>query len=265
MTDDLLAEIEQLKQRLANSQKLESLGQLTSGIAHEINTPLQYIGDNMEFLRESFEELLSLFPKMRGLDDSIDLEYYEEEIPAALRQNLEGIKNLSQLVRSMKSFTHPGQGSPEPTDVNRLVEDMVTVSRNQWKYVATMEMNLGSSVGLVDVYPGEIGQVVLNLVVNAAHAIEDYGDSGEIQVTTERQDKEIVIEIKDNGAGVPKEIQQKVFEPFFTTKPAGKGTGQGLALAKEIIEERHKGSLALESQPGSTVFTIRIPDVGAVE
>ena len=273
--------------QLRQAQKLEAIGQLAAGIAHEINTPVQYIGDNAAFLRDSFEETYATLGKLVAHLDRIksfggpaaeeaesalaqigksDLDYLGQEIPRAIQQSVEGVARITRIVSAMKDFSHPGGEDKSPTDLSRAIESTATVSRNVWKYVANLETEFDPSLSLVPCYPDEFNQVILNLIVNAAHAIEEArtratnDQRGRICVRTRRVDGEAEISVSDDGAGIPEEIQSRVFEPFFTTKPVGKGTGQGLAIVHAVIVERHHGRITLESSPGhGTTFRLYLP------
>jgi PAS domain S-box-containing protein len=269
-----------LEQQLAQASRLESIGQLAAGIAHEINTPVQYVSDNTRFLTESFDEVLTALRTMEPLADkedstagqvrtvlsTIDLDFLGEEIPSALAQSLEGLDRVAQIVRAMKDFSHPGQGQVE-ADLNRAVESTVQVSRNEWRYVAELDLDLDPDVGMVRCHEGELKQALLNIVVNAAQAIaegcgegEAAGKSGHISLRTERTPNGVRITIADNGPGMDESVKAKIFDPFFTTKPVGKGTGQGLSMAYAVIN-KHGGTLAVDSVPNSgTSFTIDLPN-----
>lgn len=277
-------ERDELHAQLQLTQKLESIGELAAGIAHEINTPAQYVSDNLSFLRESFVDFEAVLDAMSKLlnavlegssaseaaaklseaIESADLEYLLEEIPASLDQGKAGIGKIREIVLALKDFSHPGSGNPEPTDINRLVESTVTVARNEYKYVADVELAFEESLPAVSCIASAVAQVVLNIVVNAAHAIGDQSerrDRGKITVTTRTLDEtKVEIQISDNGPGVPESIQCKVFDPFFTTKEVGRGTGQGLAISRRVITEQHAGQLLLESEPGEgATFRIILP------
>jgi PAS domain S-box-containing protein len=272
MLKQTLQERDRLEDNLRQAQKLEAIGQLAAGIAHEINTPTQYVGDNLRFLKESFGELDSVIeqlveaggsPARKALDDA-DFEYLKEEIPRALNQSLEGVDRVAKIVRAMKEFSHPAR-EKTATDLNRAIQSTITVASNEWKYVAEMEMDLDSNLPAVHCSPAEFNQVVLNIVVNAAHAISDVvGDGGKgkgrIRVKTRADGDWAVIEIGDTGSGMPAHVQQRIFEPFFTTKEVGKGTGQGLAIAHNVVVDKHGGTIKVASAPGAgTTFTIRLP------
>ena len=268
-----------LEQQLAQATRLESIGQLAAGIAHEINTPVQYVSDNTRFLVESFDEVLSTLRALEALavDDvpvndqlqallkGVDLEFLGSEIPSALNQSLEGLDRVAQIVRAMKDFSHPGEGRIA-ADLNRAVESTVQVSRNEWRYVADLDLDLHPDVGMVRCHEGELKQVLLNIVVNAAQAIagaktrEDADTMGRITLRTERVDGGVRITIADDGPGMDESIRKKIFDPFFTTKPVGQGTGQGLSMAYAVIQ-KHGGTLAVTSSPGAgSTFTIDLPD-----
>jgi len=267
-----LEERDRLEDNLRQAQKLEAIGQLAAGIAHEINTPTQYVGDNLRFLKESFGELdglLKQLVKLGGAPASkllgeADFDYLKEEIPRALNQSLEGVDRVAKIVRAMKEFSHPAR-EKTATDLNRAIQSTITVASNEWKYVAEVEMDLDTNMPAVHCSPAEFNQVVLNMVVNAAHAIGDVvGDGakgkGKIKVKTRPDGEWAVVEISDSGCGMPPHIQQRIFDPFFTTKEVGKGTGQGLAIAHNVVVDKHGGTIKVISAPGQgTTFVIRLP------
>lgn len=274
-----------LENRLAQAQKLESIGQLAAGIAHEINTPTQYVGDNTRYLEDVFNDLLKVLNKydellrcvkdgkptedlvkeVEVLVDEVDIEYLSKDIPEAIAQTLQGVERVTKIVRSMKDFSHPGVKEKTAVDINKAIDSTITVARNEWKYVAELETKFDPSLPKVVCYIGEFNQVVLNLIINAVHAIADGFESvpngkGRIDVSTHRDDDWVEIRISDNGKGIPKNIQPKIFDPFFTTKEVGKGTGQGLAISYNVIVEKHGGSLNFNTEEGTgTTFIIRIP------
>jgi signal transduction histidine kinase len=280
-----VTEHEILGQQLRQAQKLEAIGQLAAGIAHEINTPIQYVGDNTRFLQESwasFNELFAITREMRqeatagpilpktlqrldALAQESDLEYLQTEIPHAIEQSLEGIQRVTKIVRAMKEFSHPGSEEKKAVDINQAIETTITVARNEWKYVSDMETHFAPDLPLVLCHAGEFNQVILNLLINAAQAIaQAVGDGsqgkGEIVVSTGRAQDSAEISIADTGVGIPEAVRSRIFEPFFTTKPVGKGTGQGLALAHTAIVRRHGGKIWFDSELGKgTTFYIRIP------
>jgi len=271
--------------QLRHSQKLESIGQLAAGIAHEINTPTQYLGDNIRFLQTSFHDLNEIHAAYacvmaaaarNELTQELLAETSEtiqrnnhtfllKEIPKAIQQSLEGVDRVARIVRAMKDFSHPGTGRKTPIDLNKAIETTMTVAGNEWKYVARVETDLAPNLPLVPCMPGEFNQVILNLVVNAAHAIGDVVDGskkemGLIRVSTRLVDDFVEIRVKDTGTGIAEKIRDRVFDPFFTTKPVGKGTGQGLAIAHNVIVDQHQGQIFFESEIGvGTVFIIRLP------
>jgi PAS domain S-box-containing protein len=269
-------ERQQMEVQLRHAQKLESIGSLAAGIAHEINTPTQYIGDNASFLGSVLPDLLGsvaaqrrilsarraqgvLTPEEAGLlrrIEDLDLDYLADEIPKAVRQTLEGVSRVAAIVGAMKDFSHPGGESKVPADLNKAIESTLLVSRNEWKYVARLESDLDPALPQVPCLQGEINQTVLNLVVNAAHAIEEAlggrhtGRLGVIRVATRQVDREVRISVSDTGNGIPEAIRERIFEPFFTTKPVGKGTGQGLAIVHAVVVEKHGGRLEVETESG---------------
>ncbi|HEX9652456.1 MAG TPA: ATP-binding protein [bacterium] len=278
-----------IESQLSQAQKLESIGRLAAGVAHEINTPIQYVGDNTRFLNDAFKDLSVLFGQFMDVTntckacgkgcahmgqkigeiesfcESIDLDYLLDEIPQAITQSLSGIERVGQIVRAMKEFSHPGSQEKTLIDINKAIENTVTVSRNEWKYVANVATEFDPSLPVVPCLPGEMNQVFLNLIVNAAHAITDvkkrYPErEGAITIRTQDNGDFVEIRISDNGTGIPEEAQMKVFEPFFTTKELGKGTGQGLAIARSVVVEKHGGQISFETEMGEgTTFVIRLP------
>jgi PAS domain S-box-containing protein len=270
------------ERQLAQAEKLRSIGQLTAGIAHEINTPIQYLGDNIRFLSEAFAELLEAVrpgrerpgdspPGAAGAPEpaadlsAVDLDYLLAEIPEAIRHSLEGVERISRIVRAMKEFAHPGREEKSRVDLNAVIETTITVARNAWKYVAEMRTDFDPALPPVLCHPGEISQVVLNLIINAAQAIEERirttgAEKGEIAVSTGRRGQWVEIRVRDNGIGVPEEIRPHIFDPFFTTKEIGRGSGQGLAICYPVVVERHGGRVSFESEAGrGTEFTVALP------
>lgn len=274
-----------LESQLAQAQKLESIGQLAAGIAHEINTPTQYVGDNLRFFHDAYEDMAKLLESYSGLLQSakkgepteglvgkidklaeeIDLDYLREEIPKAIEQSLDGVGRVAKIVRAMKEFSHPGSEEKTAVDINKAIESTITVARNEWKYFAELETDFDPTLPLVPILPGDFNQVVLNMIVNAAHAIADVvGDGsqekGKIKIVTRKTGDHVEIRISDTGAGIPEEIRHKVFDPFFTTKEVGKGTGQGLAISRNVVVDKHGGSISLESEEGKgATFIISLP------
>jgi signal transduction histidine kinase len=267
-----------LESQLAQAQKLESIGQLAAGIAHEINTPAQYVGDNIRFVRDSFTEMDALLGSLQQLAaasappagalaealQKADLEFLREEIPKALEQSADGCQRISAIVKAMKEFSHPG-ADKTPVDLNRAIQSTITVATNEWKYVADIRTELDPALPHVTCLLGEFNQVILNMLVNAAHAITDVvgdGASGKglISVTTRHLGDFAEICISDTGCGITAQIRERIFDPFFTTKQVGKGTGQGLAIAHDVIVNKHAGTIALESEPGKgSTFIIKLP------
>lgn len=270
-----ITQTKRLERQLAQAQKLESIGQLAAGIAHEINTPIQYIGDNTRFLENAFSDLVSAHAnpaetsgaRAVGGPEAIDeetLKYLRNEVPAAIGHMIEGIDQVARIVRAMKEFSHPSALEKVPVDLNRAIESTVLVSKNEWKYVAEVKTDLDPSLPTVPSVAGELNQVILNLIVNAAHAIgdvvKDSGKKGLIHIRTSLAGEFAEIRISDSGCGIPQDLQSKVFDPFFTTKPVGKGTGQGLAIAHSVVVQKHGGAIHLESEIGrGTTFVIQLP------
>ncbi len=293
-------DITQIKVREAmatHETKMQSIGRLAAGIAHEINTPVQYVSYNAGFLEGAFADLLRLVEAYRGAiagarqaatggdvrlpaqaldavdqaEREADLAYLVAEIPAAVANSRKGLRQVADIVRAMRQFSHPGGGEKTFFDLNAALRDALLVSRNAWKDVAEMVLDLDPGLPAVCGLPQEMGQVFLNLVLNAAQAIEEtrgdrIGPAGTITVRTSREDGFVTVSVADTGPGIPEEIRPRIFDPFFTTKEVGKGTGQGLALVYAVVE-RHGGDISLETSPGrGTVFTVRLPlDAPAVK
>lgn len=265
-----------MMERLSESNKFESLGTLAGGIAHEINTPTQFVSDNLRFLEEGIETLLDIaqhaapLAQMPGAESFAqklalaDIDFLKNELPAATAQALDGMRRIGEIVRAIKEFSYPSSKTPAPFDLNHAIESTATVTKNQWKYVAEMELDLAPDLPLVTAVEGEINQVLLNVIVNAAQAIaEKKSDApGRIVITTRKADENVEIRISDTGPGMSDEVRQKIFEMFFTTKPPGQGTGQGLAITHAIIH-RHGGRIDVKSEPGAgAIFTILLPIEG---
>lgn len=271
-----------LEGQLRQAQKLEGIGQLAAGIAHEINTPIQFVADNVTFLRDSWisahqlvrryrieirnaERLLppGIVADLKEAERKCDLDFIVAEVPHAIDHALDGAQRVAKIVRAMKEFSHPDSGEKTATDLNKAIESTITVARNEWKYVAQVATELDENLPAVVCYPGDINQVILNLLVNAAHAIKEKmkeGEMGQITVCTRMRDEVVQISITDNGAGIPESIRTRVFDPFFTTKEVGKGTGQGLSLAHTVVVKKHSGKIWFESEIGrGTTFFIELP------
>ncbi len=270
---------------LRQAQKMESIGQLAAGIAHEINTPIQYVGDNTRFLETAFQDLLRVvrvaeriaevetpssldaetLAALRAEMAQADLPYLTGEVPTAIVQSLDGVQRVSHIVRAMKEFSHPGAKSMAPVDLNHALETTLTVSRNEWKYVADAETSFDPALPPVPCLAGEINQVFLNLLVNAAHAIADVvgdgsGVKGTIRVSTAVVGEHAEIRISDTGTGIPESARDRIFDPFFTTKGVGKGTGQGLTIARNVVVVGHRGTIDFETESGrGTTFIVRLP------
>lgn len=272
-TELALEDLQSAQAQLFQAQKLESVGQLAAGVAHEINTPVQYVSDNTAFLRDSFADFVAAFGHMADLaretdDEAVtaylrdaDIDFLIAEFPQALDQSKDGLDRVAEIVRAMKDFSHPGRELGD-ADLNQAVVSTTTVSRSEWKYVAELELDLDQTMPLVCCNEGQIKQVILNLIVNAAHAISDAttdSRQGLITARTRRLNETITIEIIDNGCGMTPDIQTRVFDQFFTTKDVGRGTGLGLAMAHEIITSQG-GSIRVSSAVGiGTTFTIELP------
>ena len=288
--ETLAAEVQaraKIEIELRQAQKLEAVGRLASGVAHEINTPIQFVNDNIHFVRDAMGDLVTLVKRYQDVQQAVlsadaslegaqelareateaeetaDLAYLLENVPVALERSLDGIDRVAKIVQSMKAFAHPDQDSKVAVDLNQAVASTLTIARNEYKYVADVETEYGA-LPPVTCHVGEINQAVLNLIVNAAHAIADVVQGTErrglIRVRTCVEAGAAVISISDSGGGIPPHIRDRIFEPFFTTKEVGKGTGQGLFIARSVIAEKHGGSLTFETETGKgTTFYVRLP------
>lgn len=282
-----LTERKRMEVDLRHAQKLETVGQLAAGIAHEINTPTQYVSDNVVFLERAFSKLLVVASTATSLLDDAEagsltperiasgrkalaaakLAFLEKQVPPAFEQSIDGLARIAKIVGAMKEFSHPSRGEKTTVDLNHAVETTLAVARNEWKYVADMVLKLDPTLPPFPALRDELSQVILNLVVNAAHAIaaaaEDRGeaaDKGTITISTYLDGEFVTLSIEDNGTGIPESIREKIFDPFFTTKQVGKGTGQGLAIARSIIIDKHGGTIDVASEEGrGTTFIVRLP------
>jgi two-component system, NtrC family, sensor kinase len=274
-------EKEKIQTRLLQAQKLESVGQLAAGIAHEINTPTQFIGTNIDFLDEAVQDLSVFVKQVQTVADSApeeigekirdgleeaDWEYLAEELPRAIAQSRDGVKRVSSIVLAMKEFSHPSSREKVAQDLNHIIETTATVARNEWKFVANLNLQLDPELPQVPLLADEIGQVILNILVNGAHAIkEKIGDNpeaekGTITISTSKVHDYIELRIHDTGNGIPEKARDHIFDPFYTTKEVGRGTGQGLAISRDVITEKHGGNIVFQTETGKgTEFIVTLP------
>ena len=270
-----------LERQLLQSQKMEALGSLSSGIAHEINTPTQYVRDNIKFLQDAFLAYDGFYKTVDHVKDSLqpeirdeiteaitkqDIAFFSGEAPQALSQSLEGVGRISEIVGAIKGFSYPATEDIVYVDLNEALKNTIIVSRNQWKPFTQMKTEFDENLPLVPCIPGKLTQVILNLIVNATHAIEEKTKGVEdpennfITLSTSATKKNVTIKVSDTGCGIPKENMTKIFNPFFTTKEVGKGTGQGLSISYDIVVKKHGGTLTVESEPGKgTTFIVELP------
>jgi signal transduction histidine kinase len=279
-----------MQKELNQAQRLESIGQLAAGIAHEINTPMQFLSDNIEYLSEctdkffevvdayernlSDKEQRSWLERRQELEEIIARNRFDvirQQIPSAISESLDGVRRVIEIVRAMKEFSHQGQAEKVGVDLNNAVRSTVMISRNRWKYVADVETELDPDLPTLRCVPAEINQVLLNLVVNAADAVADKVGTdgqtkGKINVRTRSDGPQVIVEVEDTGCGIPTEIRERIFDPFFTTKDVGKGTGQGLAICYNIVVLKHRGSIEVDSEPGAgTTFRVLLPTCPPVD
>jgi PAS domain S-box-containing protein len=263
------------------AQKLESIGRFAAGLAHEINTPIQYVGDSVHFLQSAFADLSNLFlayraavanpgsagladaaTQLKALEAACDFEFLVQEVPKAFTRSLEGAERVAAIVRAMREFAYPHGEEHVAADLNHAIATTLTVARSEYKYAARIDLQLGELPPVV-CNPGELNQVFLNLIVNAAHAIQDSDKdacTGCIAITTRQIDETVEIAIADNGCGIAPESLDKIFDPFYTTKEVGRGTGQGLAIARSIVVDKHGGRIEVASTVGSgTRFVVLLP------
>ncbi|GIF22377.1 PAS domain S-box-containing protein [Actinoplanes tereljensis] len=267
-----VSERRRLEMELQHSRRLQSVGRLAAGVAHEINTPIQFIGDNVRFIEEAFTgfvKVLDAYEKLCPAEaaapieeviEAADLEYLREETPIAIGQCLEGVTQVAHIVRAMKAFGHPGGEAKEPADLNEAIQNTIIVAANEINFVADVTTDL-ADLPMVPCRIGDINQTMLNLIINAAHAIESANRGrGTIHITTQVQRDHAVIEVADTGTGVSPEIADKLFDPFFTTRDVGGGTGQGLALVRTLVVDRHGGEVDFTTEPGAgTTFRVLLP------
>jgi len=280
-----LAQLRGTQAKLIQAQKLEAIGQLAAGIAHEVNTPTQYVSDNTVFAQKAVAALITALqttmavvqaakagtvdPELIAIADAAVLKakvpYLVKQLPRALDQSQEGLERIASIVRAMKEFSHPSGSEKKPVNLREAIETTIAVARNEWKYVAEVELDMAAELPLVPALRDEFNQVILNLIVNAAHAIGESTTGGalgkgKISITGRMLGEQVEIRISDTGAGIPEGARAKVFEPFFTTKEVGKGTGQGLAIAYSVIVDKHQGTIAFETEVNrGTTFVICLP------
>jgi signal transduction histidine kinase len=285
LTMNDLTSRKKIESQLRQDEKMRTIGQLAAGIAHEINTPTQYINDNLHFLHDGFQDIIQLLdryaqwakaekegnlpnethPSLEDLIQKINLSYLMEEIPGAIQQSMEGASNIGRIVQAMKQFSHPGSKEKQLVNIEQIINNTIAITRNLWKYVTEITTDFGPETPLVPCMAEKMQQVFLNLIVNAKDAIEEKfsresGEKGLIHITARKKEEVLEIRIADNGPGIPPSIREHIFEPFFTTKEVGKGSGQGLAICHSILVEEHQGCIEVETEEGKgTTFILCLP------
>jgi len=280
-----LDELRLTQAKLLQAQKLQAIGQLAAGIAHEVNTPAQYVTDNVSFLQRAFDKLWKLIEAQSNVVEAVragdatpqaveavdaarasaKLDYLARQVPRAIEQSMAGLGQVSSIVKAMKEFSHPSGTEKQPFDLHDVIESTSIVAKSEWKYVADLEFDFDWNLPAVLLLRNEFSQVLLNLIVNAAHAIADSlppssTEKGKIVISTKSVGENVEVRIKDTGAGIPEAVRGRIFEPFFTTKEVGKGTGQGLAIAYSVVVDKHGGSISFETEEGrGTTFIIALP------
>lgn len=281
-----ISERRRLELELRHAQRLESIGELAAGVAHEINTPIQYVSDGVRFVGEAVDDLLRLLAvhqplvelaaELEGAAGTVDaiaataeeveVTFLQDETPRAVGRVLDGVERVVTIVQALKQFSHPGSEELAPVDLNTIIANTLTVARNEYKYVAEIDLDLGD-IPTVEGDAGDLGQAFLNLIVNASHAIADVQASstessglGRIAITTWADDEAVMADVTDTGGGIPAEVRDRVFEPFFTTKEPGRGTGQGLAITRNQVVKKHGGRIDFDVDEGvGTTFHIWLP------
>jgi signal transduction histidine kinase len=280
-----LDELRLTQAKLLHAQKLQAIGQLAAGIAHEVNTPAQYVTDNVSFLRRAFDKLWRVldaqsnalaaarngdvtaqsFELVDEARTAAKLDYLAHQVPRAIEQSMAGLGQVSSIVKAMKEFSHPSGVEKQPFDIHDVIESTSIVAKSEWKYVADLELSFDWNLPPILLLRNEFSQVLLNLIVNAAHAIAEglpsaSSEKGKIVISTKAVGACVEIRISDTGPGIPEAVRSRVFEPFFTTKGMGRGTGQGLAFAYSVIVDKHGGSIHFETEEGrGTTFIICLP------
>lgn len=279
-TREAIEELQATQQKLVQAQKLEAIGSMASGIAHEINTPIQYVSDNLQFLQEAMEGYQEIVDKagslldqlgdsgatdqMAAAKDQVDYDFLVEEAPAAIAQALEGANRVAGIVRAMKDFAHPADSDKTAVDVNHAIKTTLEVSRGEWKHAAEVVLDLDDTVPTIEALRGPLNQTLLILIVNAAQAVAETnnGQKGQIRIATSHNSQEVEVRISDSGPGIPADVLERIFDPFFTTKEVGEGSGQGLAIARTCIVDQHGGKIFVDTAAADTTFVLLIPHSG---
>ncbi|WP_169433133.1 PAS domain-containing sensor histidine kinase [Maridesulfovibrio zosterae] len=277
---EIQADLIKSQQEAIQTGRLASIGHLAAGMAHVINTPAQYVGDNLIFINDSISSIRYVFEAARNLAESSpksqatdafteacsneEILYIFEELPSAISQSQDGMRYITKIVQSMKAFSHPGNNQKSFDDINKILDAVITITHNSYKEVATVETHFAPDIPLILCCASEIQQVFLNLMINAIQSIQDSNNKekelGKIDISTVSKDDFVIISVADTGDGVPEEIRDRIFDPFYTTKPVGQGTGQGLSICYDIVVNKHSGTIEVGNNPESgAIFTIQLP------
>lgn len=250
--------------RLAHAQRMESVGNLAAGMAHELNTPIQYISHNLEFITQEMSKVLEALKASGVTLSGVDVPFLLAELIPSCRETREGIEKVKSILNALRDFSVHSSEERSIVSLNELVETAITLCRNEWNDKADLVLKLSDQAPRIRCIPQDVSQVALQLTMNAAQAIErryhNEGEKGLIEVSTEVAGSSVRIKVHDTGCGIPVDIRDKIFDPFFTTKAVGSGIGAGLSLIHSAVVERHQGTIEFESEVDvGTTFVVTMP------